>query len=180
MTNPIAMTSHCTRKQQAQRISTLAAQDQPPHQLEVGQRESGERTIAASTSSKLRCEMSSPSGSSIEKETDTQNKDDSNVKSNTAKGSKAGHPAAWRLSCLAFALGCAWILLFPLVTVTTGEAKPRGTFFDENAMLVHHTTVKLTAGDVEWAQPGPLSKAHPQVQLSIVLPPLSSIGGIVL
>lgn len=118
--------------------------------------------------------MSSPSGSSIEKEADTENKEDSNVKSNTVKGSKAGRRVAGRLSCLAFALGCVWILLFPLVTVTTGEAKPRGTFFDENAMLVHHTTVKLTAGDVEWAQPGPLSKAYPQVQLSMVQPPLSS------
>lgn len=66
-------------------------------------------------------------------------------------------------SCLAFALGCLWILLFPLVTITTGEAKPRGTFFDENAMLVHHTTVKLTTDDVRWAQPQELSKLYPQV-----------------
>lgn len=62
-----------------------------------------------------------------------------------------------------FALGCAWILLFPLVTVTTGEAKPRGTFFDENAMLVHHTVVELQAQDVHWVQPGPLREAYPQV-----------------
>lgn len=113
--------------------------------------------------------MISPGGSpTIEQKTDTENKEDSNTvsKSNTdAAGikAKAGHRVAGRISCAAFILGCVWILLFPLVTVTTGEAKPRGTFFDENAMLVHHTTVKLTAGDVKWAQSGPLSKAYPQV-----------------
>lgn len=84
--------------------------------------------------------------------------------------SSSGQDMSWdgrirAFSCLAFALGCVWILLFPLVTLTTGEPKPRGTFFDENAMLIHHTTVKLAAGDVEWAQPGPLSEAYPQVSL---------------
>lgn len=72
----------------------------------------------------------------------------------------------WRLSCAAFALGCVWILLFPLVTVTTGETKPRGTFFDENAMLVYHTTVELTAADVDWARPRQLSEAYPQVTIN--------------
>lgn len=65
-------------------------------------------------------------------------------------------------SCVSFLMGCAWILLFPLVTVTTGETKPRGTFFDENALLVHHTSTKLTATDVDWTEPSRLSKAYPQ------------------
>ncbi|CAM9269215.1 unnamed protein product, partial [Hapterophycus canaliculatus] len=65
-------------------------------------------------------------------------------------------------SCASFFVGCVWILLFPLVTVTTGETKPRGTFFDENALLVHHTSTKLAAADVDWARPSQLSKAYPQ------------------
>ncbi len=65
-------------------------------------------------------------------------------------------------SCVSFFLGCLWILLFPLVTLTTGESKPRGTFFDENAMLVHHTSTKLTPADVEWAKPARLVEAYPQ------------------
>lgn len=65
-------------------------------------------------------------------------------------------------SCVSFLLGCVWILLFPLVTLTTGESKPRGTFFDENAMLVHHTSTKLTAADVDWAKPARLIEAYPQ------------------
>ncbi|CAM9881517.1 unnamed protein product, partial [Chrysoparadoxa australica] len=36
-------------------------------------------------------------------------------------------------------LGVCWILLMPAVTITTGEAKPRGTYFDENALLVYHS-----------------------------------------
>lgn len=80
---------------------------------------------------------------------------------------KAGDDTAWdhrvrRVSCTSFFLGCVWILLFPLVTVTTGESKPRGTFFDENALLVHHTTTKLTAADVDWAKPTRLLEAYPQ------------------
>lgn len=65
-------------------------------------------------------------------------------------------------SCTSFVLGFVWILLFPLVTLTTGESKPRGTFFDENAMLVHHTVTKLTAADVDWAKPARLREAYPQ------------------
>lgn len=65
-------------------------------------------------------------------------------------------------SCASFFLGCVWVLLFPLVTLTTGESKPRGTFFDENAMLVHHTSTKLTVADVDWAKPARLAKAYPQ------------------
>lgn len=65
-------------------------------------------------------------------------------------------------SCVSFCLGCVWVLLFPLVTLTTGESKPRGTFFDENAMLVHHTSTKLTVADVDWAKPARLTEAYPQ------------------
>lgn len=68
-----------------------------------------------------------------------------------------------RISLVSFALGIVWILLFPLVTVTTGEAKPRGTYFDENAMLVHHTYVDLQPDNVAWALPGTLRTTHPQV-----------------
>lgn len=80
---------------------------------------------------------------------------------------KAGNNTAWdrriwRVSYASFILGCVWILLFPLVTVTTGESKPRGTFFDENALLVHHTSTKLTASDVDWAKPARLREAYPQ------------------
>lgn len=85
-----------------------------------------------------------------------------------AREKKARDTAWWdrrvqMLSVASFALGCVWIFLFPLVTVTTGEAKPRGTFFDENAMLIHHTSTKLTAADVDWARPAPLSEAYPRV-----------------
>lgn len=77
-----------------------------------------------------------------------------------AKG-RATAAVVTALSCVLFALGVAWIFLFPLVTITTGEAKPRGTFFDENAMLVHHTSIDLRPADIEWAQPGSLRKAYP-------------------
>jgi len=30
-----------------------------------------------------------------------------------------------------------WILLFPLLSITTGELKPRGLYVDENSILVH-------------------------------------------
>lgn len=78
-----------------------------------------------------------------------------------------GEDTAWdrrirRASCVSFLLGCVWILLFPLVTLTTGESKPRGTFFDENAMLIHHTSTKLTAADFDWARPERLIEAYPQ------------------
>lgn len=80
---------------------------------------------------------------------------------------KADTTTAWDrwirgASCVSFFLGCVWMLLFPLVTLTTGESKPRGTFFDENAMLVHHTSTKLTVADVDWAKPARLTKAYPQ------------------
>jgi len=37
-------------------------------------------------------------------------------------------------SCLAFLVGCIWVALFPLVSISTGELKPRGTFTAENAI----------------------------------------------
>lgn len=101
----------------------------------------------------------------------SKNTDDSRHHDTTvaAQESKAKETAAvWdrrvqMISVASFVLGCLWIFLFPLVTVTTGETKPRGTFFDENAMLIHHTTTKLTAADVDWARPAPLSDAYPRV-----------------
>lgn len=85
----------------------------------------------------------------------------------TAAVGKAEEATVWDrririASGVSFFLGCVWILLFPLVTLTTGESKPRGTFFDENAMLVHHTVTKLTAADVDWAKPARLLEAYPQ------------------
>jgi hypothetical protein len=44
----------------------------------------------------------------------------------------SGKPISWIL----FALGILWVLLFPAVTISTGELKPRGSYFDENALLV--------------------------------------------
>lgn len=110
---------------------------------------------------------SRPSGSPGKSE----NTDDSHDRAATfaAKEKQAKVTAAvWDsrvkvISVASFALGCLWIFMFPLVTVTTGEAKPRGTFFDENAMLIHHTSTKLTAADVDWARPGPLNEAYPRV-----------------
>ncbi|CAM9625355.1 unnamed protein product [Scytosiphon promiscuus] len=83
-----------------------------------------------------------------------------------APAAQSGNSALWDrrmriASCASFFMGCVWILLFPLVTVTTGETKPRGTFFDENALLVHHTSTKLAAAHVDWAKPSQLSKAYP-------------------
>lgn len=85
----------------------------------------------------------------------------------TSTGNNADKDTAWDrrvriVSGVSFFLGCVWIFLFPLVTLTTGESKPRGTFFDENAMLVHHTATRLTAADVDWAKPARLSEAYPQ------------------
>jgi hypothetical protein len=34
-------------------------------------------------------------------------------------------------------LNIVWILLFPLLSITTGELKPRGLYVDENSILVH-------------------------------------------
>lgn len=85
----------------------------------------------------------------------------------TTAVSKVGEHTAWDrririASCASFLLGCVWVLLFPLMTLTTGESKPRGTFFDENAMLVHHTVTKLTPANVDWAKPARLREAYPQ------------------
>lgn len=75
-----------------------------------------------------------------------------------------GYAAAGFVTALPYvlyALGVAWVLLFPLVTITTGEAKPRGTFVDENAMLIHHNSMDLRPVDVEWAHPSSLRKTYP-------------------
>ena len=41
------------------------------------------------------------------------------------------------LSLLLLLLSIVWILLFPMVSITTGELKPRGLYVDENSILVH-------------------------------------------
>lgn len=41
------------------------------------------------------------------------------------------------LSFLLLLLSIVWILLFPLLSITTGELKPRGLYVDENSILVH-------------------------------------------
>lgn len=87
--------------------------------------------------------------------------------SHLATKNNAVNSLAGIISCISFALGIVWIFLFPLVTVTTGEAKPRGTFFDENAMLVHHTFMEMQPEDVDWALPGQLKISHDQVMKTI-------------
>ena len=94
------------------------------------------------------------------------NRDDSDADGDHIRKNSTWDYRIRRASCLAFATGCLWILLFPLVTITTGEAKPRGTFFDENAMLVHHTMVKLTPEDVAWAQPAELRQTYSKVTMA--------------
>ena len=34
-----------------------------------------------------------------------------------------------------YGLGVLWMFLFPLVCISTGELKPRGTYMSENALL---------------------------------------------
>jgi hypothetical protein len=43
-----------------------------------------------------------------------------------------------RVTLLCFFLSIIWYLLFPLVSITTGELKPRGIYVDENALLVNN------------------------------------------
>ncbi|CAM9185558.1 unnamed protein product [Ectocarpus sp. 13 AM-2016] len=101
------------------------------------------------------------------KETNCTEHETTAAAAGAAAPGKADTSTAWDrrirgASCVSFFLGCVWVLLFPLVTLTTGESKPRGTFFDENAMLVHHTSTKLAVADVDWAKPARLAKAYPQ------------------
>ena len=46
------------------------------------------------------------------------------------------------LPLLLFIVGCVWVLLFPAISVTTGELKPRGMYVDEHALLVHSQLFK--------------------------------------
>ena len=47
-------------------------------------------------------------------------------------------------SWILFCAGILWIFLFPLVTISTQELKPRGVYFSENALLVYSTRAKST------------------------------------
>jgi len=56
------------------------------------------------------------------------------------------------LCLVALTAGVAWILAFPYVCVTTGEPKPRGTYFSENALMgefYHAQNVEAR----DWAAP---------------------------
>ena len=56
-------------------------------------------------------------------------------------------PSAGWLGCaLCPLLGVAWILLFPAVTITTGERRTRGSFFDENALMVRNQAARSAHG----------------------------------
>ena len=39
-------------------------------------------------------------------------------------------------SFAAYLLSAMWVLLFPLVSISTSESKPRGLYVDENALVV--------------------------------------------
>ena len=64
-------------------------------------------------------------------------------------------PRLWTLapllSAALFSLSLAWLSLLPAVTVTTGEAKPRGTYMSENALMPNAAEAGVDAGDVAWA-----------------------------
>jgi len=49
-----------------------------------------------------------------------------------------------KIQVLFFCLGVLWILLFPAVTVSTGELKCRGMFVDENALNPYHLETEIS------------------------------------
>ena len=53
---------------------------------------------------------------------------------------------------LLYALGLIWVLLFPAVTISTGELKMRGTYFSENALGPAHDIIDANVDDLRWAQ----------------------------
>ncbi|KAF0701431.1 hypothetical protein As57867_008043, partial [Aphanomyces stellatus] len=61
-------------------------------------------------------------------------------------------PGALVVSWIGIVLGIAWILMHPVVTVTTGEPKSRGTYFSENALLVDTTTAAIGDAQAAWAK----------------------------
>jgi hypothetical protein len=52
------------------------------------------------------------------------------------------------LSVLLFAAGLVWVLLYPVMNVTTGELKCRGTFYDENALIARSSKPFIGASEV--------------------------------
>ncbi|TMW58301.1 hypothetical protein Poli38472_011889 [Pythium oligandrum] len=54
---------------------------------------------------------------------------------------------ALSLCWITYVLGILWVLLHPAVTVSTGELKPRGTYFSENALLVDSMEPKASNHD---------------------------------
>jgi hypothetical protein len=64
-------------------------------------------------------------------------------------------------SVIALLAACGWMCLFPLVSISTGEAKPRNTFISENAIL-QHASPAFSEMDVSQA-----NAAAPRPQLSV-------------
>ena len=53
-------------------------------------------------------------------------------------------------SILLLLLGIAWLFLFPLVTITTGELKTRGTYFSENGLQPLSAALSFSDADLDW------------------------------
>ena len=68
----------------------------------------------------------------------------------------------------AFAVGVAWFAAFPLITVSTGELKPRGTFISENALPRRHAP---TVDAVDAALPSRLAARYAVSRASSVASP---------
>lgn len=47
------------------------------------------------------------------------------------------------VACCLFFLSALWYTLFPLISITTGETKPRGFYVDENALLARNGPAQL-------------------------------------
>ena len=51
---------------------------------------------------------------------------------------------------LLYVLGVAWVLLYPVLNVSTGELKCRGTFFSENALIARSSKPLIAADQVRF------------------------------
>ncbi len=56
-----------------------------------------------------------------------------------------------KMSFLLFLLGILWVFLFPLVCITTGELKCRGTYFSENALMAGQAKPKFSGATLQFA-----------------------------
>eukprot|EP01038_Epipyxis_sp_PR26KG_P010410 gene10410-13985_t len=64
------------------------------------------------------------------------------------------------ISIFLYICSCVWFLILPLVSISSGEFKPRGLFVDENALLTHH---KVKIG----SNANLYEEVHKQLKLSI-------------